>query len=115
MLLWVPFRTESLTEAIAYWNALFRFQMTDTQAHFLLSNVDMEIIVTLCAAIGGAFGVFAKLNNFLRYLSRSVHSLGRVFSLTVDTTASLVNILILIYCTIHLVGSTYNPFIYYKF
>lgn len=110
MFAWVLFRADTLTYALAYWKAMFNFNISKSQLGLFMNYADKELCLSLIIAILGALGFFNIFKNSITNYSSS-----KAFTIFFNTTTVVFYALILIACTMYLVAGTYNPFIYYRF
>lgn len=110
MFAWVLFRADTLSYALSYWKAMFKFNITQNQLELFLNYADKELCLNLFIAILGALGFF---NMFIPVINR--YSTSKIFIYSFNTITVLFYATILIVCSFYLVAGTYNPFIYYRF
>lgn len=106
MVAWVFFRIESFPEALDYSKLLFSFK---TEGVTLQEHLDIERITLLFTAVLFALPVYPKLSTKID-LSTSKLAKG----LSVLKMNLFIPVLFL-YSIMILCGSTYNPFIYFRF
>lgn len=106
MIAWVFFRIETFDAALDYVKLLFSFK---GEGITLLENLDIEKITVLTIAILFSTPFYPKLVEKLEVPSTRLSSAFLFFRMNI-----LIPLLFL-YSVIILCGSTYNPFIYYRF
>ncbi|MEI6574897.1 MAG: MBOAT family O-acyltransferase [Bacteroidota bacterium] len=112
---WVLFRADTLTYALGYWEAMFRFALSPARQEVLLSYVNLELILAFVLAILGSFGVFKMLNKRLIQVFESDNQQSKVLTYGFHLASAMFYASVLILCSIYLIAGTYNPFIYYRF
>ena len=108
LIAWVFFRADGLTNAIAYLQGMFSFNFQDTYL-LLLKLFDREKIVFIILAMIFATPVLKKLLNKLKENSKAT------ISITIETMEYTALIIVFIISISYMTGSTYNPFIYFRF
>ncbi|GAA0783890.1 MBOAT family O-acyltransferase [Hathewaya limosa] len=104
---WVIFRADTLTNAFAYIKKMFVFKAS-TNVYYPALYLDNKVIFILILAI-----VFST--PILRYINSFAKGLLKKHERTYDFISNTICILVLIVSLIALAGSTYNPFIYFRF
>src|SRR5687768_142543 len=107
---WVLFRCDTLAQAAGYYAALFGAGSTQSNMPFA-SVVDPLLVVTLVVGVIGAMPV-ARLAARMRS-ETTLRGKSAEFCLLSADVAWLAVVLAL--CSLQLAGSTYNPFIYFRF
>jgi alginate O-acetyltransferase complex protein AlgI len=115
MLAWVLFRADSLTYALDYWMALFRFKTNLVQTECFLGYMNIDFYIALTLAILGSWGFFDFLKSQVAKILNSPLIISKLFSYSFQFISILVYGFILILCSAYLLSGTYNPFIYYRF
>ena len=103
---WVFFRIESFPVALEYSKLLFSFK---TEGITLLENLDNEKLIVLFIAILFATPVYPKIFNRID-TSTSKLAAGILF-----LRMNIIIPVLFLYSVMLLCGSTYNPFIYFRF
>ncbi|MDY6903313.1 MAG: MBOAT family protein [Thermodesulfobacteriota bacterium] len=117
MLTFVIFRTNTLHDAMLYYNAMFDFSNLGIQAPGIRRFMDHEFFFCLFLGIIGAAPVIPMLSNFIdRLLPGGKRSVAIILGRTVtDYTAVGVLIMLLIVSVIKISAGTFHPFIYFRF
>ncbi len=103
---WVFFRVESISKAIIYLKHMFIFQGA-TDLYYINLYIDPKIIFVLIIAV-----IFSTpILKYTKEYAGSVIGDGAIY----NTISNILIIALLILCLIVLAGSTYNPFIYFRF
>lgn len=104
---WVFFRSDSIREAFSYLRAMFSFG-----ANFSTRNIGFLMNNKVWFFLG-----IAALLSFLPYFTKRSPFIMEVIrrSTPVNYLRGIMAVIILIYSAITLSGSTYNPFIYFRF
>lgn len=110
MFAWVLFRADTLSYALAYWKAMFNFNISPSQMGLFMNYADKELCLSLVIGILGALGFFNIFNKVI-----TKYSTSKAFTLTFNTLTVIFYATILIVCSMYLIAGTYNPFIYYRF
>lgn len=101
-MLWIPFRANTINDAYIFFNQLWTLKSD----YSILTFLSMKVIVTLILGIllsGILQNVFYKIYKKIE---------DNIFICFIDFT---LQVLILIYSIMQIVGGTYNPFIYFQF
>lgn len=102
---WVFFSIDGLNNSIKYLEMMFRFSFTTNEILF-----DSKFVFTLIVALFFAFARFLPMGEWL---------LKQWFEQTNFTkkrpVVNLMSLVLLLLCFVHLVGSGFNPFIYFRF
>jgi len=106
MIVWVFFRIETFDAALDYVKLLFSFK---GEGITLLENLDIEKIMVLTIAILFSMPFYPKLVEKLEVPST------RLSSAFLFVRMNILIPLLFLYSVMVLCGSTYNPFIYYRF
>jgi len=106
MIAWVFFRIETFDAALDYVKLLFSFK---GEGITLLENLDIEKIMVLTIAILFSMPFYPKLVEKLEVPST------RLSSAFLFVRMNILIPLLFLYSVMVLCGSTYNPFIYYRF
>lgn len=106
MIAWVFFRIETFDAALDYVKLLFSFK---GEGITLLENLDIEKIMVLTIAILFSMPFYPKLVEKLEVPST------RLSSAFLFVRVNILIPLLFLYSVMVLCGSTYNPFIYYRF
>lgn len=105
MIGWVFFSIESFDMAIAYIQQLFAFDFG--QSPWLY---DHKVLITFAVAeIFAFFTLFPKAKGIQEWFFDVKVGFGS------NTTMNLITVVLLVYSIMHLVGSDFNPFIYFRF
>ena len=107
---WVLFRCDTLAQAASYYAALLGAGSTRSETPFA-SLVDPLLVVTLVVAVIGAMPVASLVARM--GAETSPRSKSAEFCLLSADVAWLAFVFAL--CALQLAGSTYNPFIYFRF
>ena len=113
---WVFFRAETLHSAAGYLSAMFGFVRHGIIRNSLSMHIDRELILSLTIAVICSTPILA----FIRYhkeiiLNKSSGIATFYLEFIFGFTRTVILISILALSVIYLAGSTYNPFIYFKF
>ena len=110
MIAWVFFRIEKFPEALAYCGALFGLNPSSATNFDLNFYLNYELILALIIGLLASTPVFKTIGQYWnsQQENRAAIELGGILS-------SFGLMLIFIYCTMNLVNSSYNPFIYFRF
>ena len=102
---WVLFDTDSLSDAVRYFGAMFGgdIGLIDSFALFEIKNY--IVLFVLCAV--GCTGI---LGRFVKKLHGNINS-----SRIVYVAAPIIQAALLLMCTAYLVDASYNPFLYFRF
>ncbi len=102
ILCWVVFRAESLTDAIAYWGNMFG--ISSTKGFY---NIDFVSFgkASLPVFIFAVIGMTPAVKKLFEFLSKK--KLGWIYS--------IYTVFLFALSVIHIVASTYSPFIYFNF
>lgn len=100
---WVLFETNSLSEAAAYFKAMFGFNgsLSDSKTTFFIVNY--AFVFVLCAILSSR--IFTKISNKLSKLRLNF----------VIISAPIIQLGIMLLSTAYLVNESYNPFLYFRF
>ena len=101
---WVFFRIENFRDAWEYTKLMFSFDVGDMA--FLSSYVNVENTLVMIAGVVGA----GFLQSYIPKFRINSHK-GIVY----NTGMSLFLIVVFNFCILYMAGSTYNPFIYFRF
>jgi alginate O-acetyltransferase complex protein AlgI len=105
---WVLFRSQSLGQAISFYNAMFNFSsLTNTNFYLLEIIHNRGIFVLFIALIFSFAGSLRFFNNLQTKLSKETVAL--------NCLSSLAAILLLILSTIAIAANGYSAFLYYQF
>jgi len=115
MFAWVLFRSETLSGAIDFWKAMFRFEVSNQQIGIFLDYMNSEFYIALVIALLGAFGFFRHIGNKIELYLTSERAGVNAFAYSFHIVSALFYASILIICSMYLIVGTYNPFIYYRF
>lgn len=106
MIGWVFFRIEDFDSAFHYTQQLFIFQMNGSQLNEYLNVLNTTI---LCIATLLSAPIYPSISN---YLSGEKTSFQKIINFA---KVNLLLPILFIYCIMILCGSSYNPFIYFRF
>lgn len=115
MFAWVLFRADSLHFAIQYWRQMFHFRLQEEQFSRFMGFMNREFYLALGVAVLGSFGFFGFLSRAVEKAMEPGKRLSAAFAVVYHVGSALVYATLLILCSLYLVSSSYNPFIYYKF
>lgn len=106
MIAWVFFRIESFSEASKYTKLLFSFQL---EGGSFLEYLNVESIAILFLGILFATPIYP-------FILKKIESSNSIFTRSLSfVQVNIVIPILFLYCIMILCGSTYNPFIYYRF
>lgn len=111
----VLFRADTVTQGFYYIGQMFTgFWMTPMAASLVLQQMTPYFIVMLVVAVIGCAPIYSLADKVREYLngSEQVHSTKWN---VIETGLSICSVFLLAWCIIRLSGSTYNPFIYFRF
>ena len=111
MLAWVFFRADSFAHGWHYCLALFGLLPDSNPTFDLLFYFNYEFNIALIIGLLAATPVFRTLNRILKTASNKY----RFSAASYDTLSSIGLFFIFLYCSMNLVNSAYNPFIYFRF
>jgi alginate O-acetyltransferase complex protein AlgI len=115
MFAWVLFRADTLTIAVEYWKALFRFSTNKADMSAFMSSMNTEFYLAFIIAILGSFGFFSFIDTTNKRIQQSQKQYAIFYSYSFHVISLLFYAAILSLCTMYLIAGTYNPFIYYRF
>ena len=115
MFAWVLFRSETLSYAIDFWKAMFKFHITNEQILLLMDYLNPELYLAFVIAILGVTDFFGYIWKIIEKYFSSEHPGASLFSYTYHISSVFFYISLLIICSIYLIANSYNPFIYYRF
>lgn len=103
---WVFFRSDTLTEALHYINAMFSFQIM-TNMDFLNYYLSTELLVVLLLATVLSMPVYHKIKFYVNNAGTNLQFFEsiRAFGL----------LALLVCCLFYIATDSYNPFIYFRF
>lgn len=111
MLAWVFFRADSFAYGWSYCLALFGLLPESSSNFDLFFYFNYEFNIALIIGLLASTPIFKLLNTALKTTS----SKHRFSTISYDTISSISLFLIFLYCSMNLVNSSYNPFIYFRF
>lgn len=106
MTAWVFFRIESFSTALEYAGVLFSFK---SEGITLPENLDIEKIIVLFAGIFFTIPVYPKVSGKIETAT------GRLGTGLLFLKINVILPVLFLYSVMILCGSTYNPFIYFRF
>lgn len=111
---WVFFRIESFSDAIQYISAMFSLHEPKTVQYFLLEFFDKKQILIFAFAILYSLRFFRRGNEFFHHLFYS-NVQNDSYKYLYSGLKFVFSIGIFMISIMYLAGSTYNPFIYFRF
>jgi alginate O-acetyltransferase complex protein AlgI len=112
---WVLFRAETLSGALSYWGAMFRFSATSEQIALFYQFINRELVLAFIVAILGASGVFTKIGLYIQNFIQQKSTASSIVAYSYHTFSALFLMGLFFLCSMYLISGTYNPFIYYRF
>lgn len=112
---WVLFRSDNLSFAFDYWQAMFRFNLNSVQKSIFYELFNSEFCIALIISLLGAFSFYTKIESWvIKCISHNRYEF-KMIKYIYQISSILILASILILCTIYLISDSYNPFIYYRF
>lgn len=115
LMAWVLFRADTISYAWNYYSALFGITNAETDMMMFSKFMNKEFYLFFIISILSASGLFVKAHSyFVTKMQKSEkYSLIATESFRMVEAVFLTGIFIA--CSVYLITSTYNPFIYYRF
>ena len=113
MIGWVFFRAEHFSHAWGYCKALFGLTPESDFQFDLAFYFNNELIIALVIGVLVACNILKKVGEKIDGWMSKVKPL--IFSYLYQSASTILLLLIFLYCTMNLVNSAYNPFIYFRF
>jgi alginate O-acetyltransferase complex protein AlgI len=115
LMAWVLFRADTISYAWSYYGVLFGNATANPDMMIFSKFINKEFYILFIISILSATGLIVKANVYLNHYieKRKNHSI--IFIESYRILQSIFLILVFIACSIYLITSTYNPFIYYRF
>jgi alginate O-acetyltransferase complex protein AlgI len=112
---WVFFRAESFANALGYLKAMVTFSTPSFYNSQLFLNINNEFYLVFVLAIICSTPMFATIGKWLEALEFRKSAKGLLGSLTIAIGTVGFFSFIFLYSIANLMGSTYNPFLYFRF
>jgi len=115
LMAWVLFRADTIGYAWSYYGVLFGKSNAAFDMNVLNQVLNREFILYFIISLLSAAGLFVKTGI---YLEKLTISLERNFPIIAESSRIIQYVflvLILVACSLYLITTTYNPFIYYRF
>lgn len=111
----VLFRADTVTQGFYYIGQMFTgFWLTPVAVSLTLQQLTPYFIVMLVVAIIGCAPIHFLADKIREHLYGSKQVLSKKWGL-IEMGLSIGSVLLLMWCMLRLSGSTYNPFIYFRF
>ncbi len=114
---WVFFRSETLSQSIAYLGAMFGLSSGALSSYPVQLYFTNETWLVLCVGVIGATPIFSHLRQKVLRIDSKPH-LGKVSLMVwraMHVHETLFLGVVLLFCALKLSAGTYNPFIYFRF
>ncbi len=112
---WVFFRADNFAYAMGYLKAMVTFSTPSFYNSQLFLNINNEFYLVFVLAIICSTPVFAKIGKWLEALEFRKSAKGFLGSITIAVGTVGFFSFIFLYSIANLMGSTYNPFLYFRF
>lgn len=111
----VMFRADTVTQGLYYIKQMFTgFWVTSVSASFTWQQLTPYFITMLVVAVIGSAPIRPLADRIRKEIYISDRAVSRKWKM-VQTGISVCSVVLLAWCMIRLSGSTYNPFIYFRF
>lgn len=111
----VLFRADTVTQGFYYIGQMFTgFWMTPAAVSLTLQQMTPYFIVMLVVAVIGCAPIHPLADKLREHLNGSEQVKSKKWSM-IEIGFSVGSVLLLVWCMVRLSGSTYNPFIYFRF
>ena len=115
LMAWVLFRADTIGYAWSYYGVLFGRGDESLNLSVLNQFLNREFILYFIISILSAAGIVTKAGAYFERLTIRVQSNNQFIAENSRIIYALFLALILFACSIYLITTTYNPFIYYRF
>ncbi len=115
LMAWVLFRADTISYAWSFYSVLFGNSSATTDMMLLSKFMNIEFYILFIISILSSVGFFVKLNSLIEQKLVYLQDRSVFYSEATRVVQSAFLIAILIVCSVYLISSTYNPFIYYRF
>jgi len=115
MFAWVLFRADTLSYALDFWKALFRFHSDEKQLSDFMLQMNNELYAAFIIALLGSFGAFSHIHLWLQKILASEKRISVIISYKYHLLSIIFYAAVLVLSSMYLIAGSYNPFIYYRF
>ena len=112
MIGWVFFRANDLTAAIDYLGKMSFTASKENVQMFLIEYLDTKTIFLLSIATLYSFGIFRWV---IEIIKKIFNTNKNAYQFIFYSTKFIISISLFFITVLYMAGSTYNPFIYFRF
>lgn len=111
----VMFRADTVTQGLYYIKQMFTgFHAASASVSFAWQQMTPYFITMLATAVIGSAPIHSLADRIRKELYAFDREIGKGWK-NIQTGLSVCSVLLLVWCMLRLSGSTYNPFIYFRF
>jgi len=115
LMAWVLFRADTISYAWSYYGVLFGHATANPDMMIFSKFINKEFYIFFIISILSATGLIVKAHSYLNEKIENLKSHSVLFVESYHVIQYIFLIGIFIACSVYLITSTYNPFIYYRF
>ncbi len=115
LMAWVLFRANDISYAWSYYGALFGNASANFDMMIYSKIINKEFYILFAVSLLSAAGIFVKAQSFIDSKLENLKNNSAALTESYRVIQAVFLMGIFIACSVYLITSTYNPFIYYRF